>query len=298
MRCPVCENKKDFVQLSPELCQADNFLCRRCGLVFIPRKTASMRQYYKDDGYFKKSPNIAYRKSFVSKSLLIEIAKSRVKDALEILAVNCRKKRILDVGCGYGEILYSLKKDYSSKVVGVEPSPESAKYGNELFSVPIRPVLIEEFKQKEKFDIIWCSHVLEHVSDPTVFLKKIKQLLAKDGYIFIEVPNILKPSGGFDLNTFLYSEHLQTFSAYNLWLLLNKHNLHVTAFSDKHFLKFWCQISNDKKKVEPKPISPEQVLAFLKKYKQRYTIIDFSKVYGQKLLYGVKLVAYKLYDFF
>lgn len=295
MKCPICSNNKNFKRLKPTLCQSDNYLCSKCGLVFIPKRYVSVKNYYKEGGYFKKSPNIACRKQLVSRSLLVKIAKERIKDALEIFPVDLGKKTILDVGCGYGEILYCLKKDYGTEVFGIEPSSETATIGNQMFSVPIQPVLLEELNTKSKFDIIWCSHVLEHVYDVRAFIKRIKKLLAKDGYIYIEVPSILNPSGGFNLDMFLYKEHLQTFSAYNLYLLLMKYKLNVVSFSDQNFLRFWCQTSG-KKYVRPEVISAEDVLEFLKRYKSEYNIIDFVKVYSQKFLYGVRLVIYKIID--
>ena len=48
---------------------------------------------------------------------------------------------------------------------------------------------VEDFSTDEVFDVIWLSHVLEHIIEPIHFLNKIKNNLKKDGVIFIEVPN-------------------------------------------------------------------------------------------------------------
>ena len=47
----------------------------------------------------------------------------------------------------------------------------------------------EEFETKEKYDTIIMSHVLEHVKDPILILKKIYNWLAKDGIFLVSVPN-------------------------------------------------------------------------------------------------------------
>jgi hypothetical protein len=39
------------------------------------------------------------------------------------------------------------------------------------------------------FDTVICSHVLEHVSDPGLFLDELRPLLIKCGVIYIEVPS-------------------------------------------------------------------------------------------------------------
>lgn len=295
MRCLVCSNKGSFKPLSPFFCEAKNYLCNKCGLVFISPRDKSIEQYYKKDGYFKKSPNIAYRKSFISKRLLIKEASGRIKNALKIFPISLKRKSVLDIGCGYGEIAYCLKNFYHSQAVGVEASAETAKYGNKIFQVPIFPSLLEEFVSEEKFDVIWCSHVLEHTKDPNTFLKKIKALLKDRGYLYIEVPNILKPSGGFSLNMFLYREHLQTFSAYNLYLILRKSGFRVAGYMDAYFLKFWCRLS-DGSNLKPSEMTSAQIFSFLRKYKDEYNFLSFIKVYIQKIVYATRLVCYKVYN--
>lgn len=278
------------------MCGSNNYLCSKCGLVFIPRNRQRVFQYYKEDGYFKKSPNLACKKQFISKSLLATEGQERVNSALKIFSINPKGKKVLDIGCGYGEILSCFKKT-GSKVMGIEASATAAGIGKKIFSIPIEPVLLEEFNPKSKFDIIWCSHVLEHIADPNSFLQKIKVLLKTNGHLYLEVPNILKPSGGFSLDMFLYEEHLQTFSVYNLYLILKKHGFRTVACSDSGFLKFWCSLSNKKELKIPK-ITSKEILSFLEKYKKGYSLVDLIKVYSQKGLYGLKLIFYKARDVF
>jgi len=46
---------------------------------------------------------------------------------------------------------------------------------------------LDECKE-QKYDFIICTAMLEHVSDPYQILIQIKQLLNKDGYLYIDVP--------------------------------------------------------------------------------------------------------------
>ena len=48
---------------------------------------------------------------------------------------------------------------------------------------------VEEFSNDKIFDLIWMSHVLEHIVEPIDFLKKIQNNLKKNSIFFIEVPN-------------------------------------------------------------------------------------------------------------
>ena len=47
----------------------------------------------------------------------------------------------------------------------------------------------ETFSPNEKFDVIFASHVLEHVEDPEVVIKKFDEWLKPDGKVIIIVPN-------------------------------------------------------------------------------------------------------------
>ena len=48
--------------------------------------------------------------------------------------------------------------------------------------------IFEIKKFKKFFDLIITSHVIEHLSNPKMFLNKIKGSLKRNGLIFIEVP--------------------------------------------------------------------------------------------------------------
>lgn len=49
--------------------------------------------------------------------------------------------------------------------------------------------LFEDFAPEHKFDYIFATYVLEHVSDAIGFLKLASQLLAENGLLFLVVPN-------------------------------------------------------------------------------------------------------------
>jgi 2-polyprenyl-3-methyl-5-hydroxy-6-metoxy-1,4-benzoquinol methylase len=51
--------------------------------------------------------------------------------------------------------------------------------------------MIENFTIEKRFDNIILSHILEHLNDPIMVLKRIKKLLHPQGRLFIVVPNAL-----------------------------------------------------------------------------------------------------------
>jgi len=94
---------------------------------------------------------------------------------------------------------------------------------------------IEELNLEMKFDVIYLSHVFEHLCRPDMFLKKIKKNLRKDGILFIEVPNCANRAildGSVRGNP-----HIHHFTPKSLNLLFNSNGydvLKLSTFSDKY----------------------------------------------------------------
>ena len=107
---------------------------------------------------------------------------SRKKNSLNILNkyIDVKKlKNILDFGGDKGQFIPEF--------------PETTdKYVYEISGVtPISGVSeIKDFDalKEKKWDLIMCSHVLEHVISPNNLIKEIDELLEPGGYLYIEVP--------------------------------------------------------------------------------------------------------------
>ncbi len=298
MRCIICNNTKDFFNLYPEYSNINNFLCPRCGLVFIPKeKIETDQSYYEKDGYFKKSPNLSLRKWLVSRSLLIAQAKERIATMQSIHKINFNNLRVLDDGCGYGEILFYLKKKYGCLVHGIEASQEIAIRGQEMFNINIEQATLEKSSSMNNYDLILCNHTLEHIENPILFLDMLKSRLSKNGILYIEVPNILKPTGGYSLKKFLYYEHLYNFSKDVLTRLLVKCGFSIITSNDRDFLRFFCKNDGYPKYTLPTNAYRE-IKSFLNLYSKNYSLFSYFKVYFFKFQYLLKLCKYKLKDFF
>lgn len=99
------------------------------------------------------------------------------------------KKNILEIGAGQGQATYWFDKEGFS-VTSIEPDENNVKLINQKLNNG-RCILgsAEDFQIEEKFDIIWMSHVLEHLIKPIQFLENVHKNLRDDGIFFIEVPN-------------------------------------------------------------------------------------------------------------
>tara|TARA_B100000686_G_C16791822_1_gene979233 strand:- start:2127 stop:2849 length:723 start_codon:yes stop_codon:yes gene_type:complete len=98
------------------------------------------------------------------------------------------KIKILDVGCGGGILCEPLAR-LGAKIIGIDVNEKAIKSAkNHSFQSNLKIKYhctdISKFNCKEKFDLITCMEVLEHVNDVELVVKNIKRLLKKNG-IFI-----------------------------------------------------------------------------------------------------------------
>ncbi len=127
------------------------------------------------------------------------------------------KKKILEIGVGGGQASFWFEEK-GFIVTGIEPDEKNVKLINEkLKHGKIFQGFGEDFTSEEKFEIIWMSHVLEHMVDLEGFLTRIKSNLDDNGIFFIEVPNAEhKPTLNSSINENPHVYHFSKNSLYNL----------------------------------------------------------------------------------
>jgi SAM-dependent methyltransferase len=101
-----------------------------------------------------------------------------------------RGKKLLDIGCGRGLMLKTAQQA-GWEVHGTEVNDDAAYHAREILGLNVRSGELEEagFK-KGMFDVITAWHVLEHLKDPQSTLAACRALLADEGVLVIEVPNL------------------------------------------------------------------------------------------------------------
>jgi len=121
-----------------------------------------------------------------------------IKRRLEILEETIKNggdgKTLLDIGSNIG--IFSLlfaKKGYA--ITALEPEKNLIQVADKLFKINGHKAefiskKIEDLKEKEKYDIILCLEVLEHLNNQDLALQKIYTLLKKEGLVIISMPNL------------------------------------------------------------------------------------------------------------
>ena len=96
---------------------------------------------------------------------------------------------ILDIGAG--ELKHTNIFIENNKIVDICDFGNSIYYKKRNDNSKIRNKFIGDFNKlnvTEKYDAIWCSHILEHQLNVNFFLKKLHSLLHEGGYLAIIVP--------------------------------------------------------------------------------------------------------------
>jgi len=96
--------------------------------------------------------------------------------------------RILDVGCGAGELLAHFA-GRGWETYGIDPGSAAAAAAARRGARVHQGTLRDQPWQAGSFQLITFQHSLEHIVDPIGALRRARELLAPGGLLIVEVPN-------------------------------------------------------------------------------------------------------------
>ncbi len=178
------------------------YKCKKCWLVFLnPQINFEESMNYYDTDYYSKIDEWTIIKNIVKK--FIFLLQKIYAEQPNIIGKTCifsqyvrgiktiPHGKYLDVGCGNGSFLYSIKKiNPSWEYYGIDPWKFDEK-DVQKHKLNIKKGVLEDGKYPDDFfDMITLNHVFEHVSDPSETLKELKRILKIGWILIIAVPNI------------------------------------------------------------------------------------------------------------
>lgn len=93
---------------------------------------------------------------------------------------------ILDIGCGTGKLLEELQKN--GEVWGVDMSEAAISLCHRRGLTHVRTGKLPGLNLAQRFDVIICLDVLEHIKDDHQAIKNITKLLKPGGKLILTVP--------------------------------------------------------------------------------------------------------------
>jgi len=101
--------------------------------------------------------------------------------------------RALEIGCGAGNTLQWLKRDYNARwIAGVELCNASAVVASKQLDFFVQGN-IEELElsiESASIDVLLCLDVLEHLVDPWRVIDRLTKLLSPSGVLIVSLPNV------------------------------------------------------------------------------------------------------------
>ena len=237
--CPSCKSnyykffyqRKNFekIDVKGKKYLIDKFyvICRNCNLIYT-NPTVKPSVY---DRIYENTIVGSFRNIKNTKSNLIKL-----KYFSNLVDKNILKnKKILDIGCGQGELLQNIIKKYkisNKNVFAIEPSKKIYKYLKKNTSFNVKNTFLDKLNDKKKYDFLILDNVFEHFDYPSKSLKKMSKLLNKNGHIYVSIPNALRPH-------FEYEDPLNHTCNYyekNIMNLLSKNNFKILKLSTQDTL--------------------------------------------------------------
>jgi SAM-dependent methyltransferase len=110
--------------------------------------------------------------------------------------------RVLDLGCGHGVFGGELKR----RGCEVTFADESNQLQADFRDAPFREVNLDrdDIGALGRYDLVVCSNVFEHLSQPRRFLGEAHRLLTPEGALFLSWTNWLSPWGGHEFSPWHY----------------------------------------------------------------------------------------------
>ncbi|MHB8066854.1 MAG: class I SAM-dependent methyltransferase [Desulfobaccales bacterium] len=183
--CDLCGDRRLTLAYRPptSVRRLAIYVCEKCGSVqSLPRvDRAPSRQVAVSCG--AAWGNLRYGKGFRT-----EAAISFLKQTIDLKAV----RHCLDVGANRGSFVLRLREIApQAEITAVEPDGCVVESYADNPGIDLIVGRIEGVKlPPQRFDLVYCSHTLEHLRSPRQTLKKIAQALAPGGTLFLEVPHL------------------------------------------------------------------------------------------------------------
>lgn len=120
----------------------------------------------------------------------------------------------LDIGCGEGSLVIELRRRLHNLTIDVvEPDDAYRQFAMAKAGARGYRSMSQYVPETQKLSVVSMIHVLEHLLDPIAQLRAIRALMAGDGVVCIDVPDVTQYRSLSDLHlshcTHFSSEHLR-----------------------------------------------------------------------------------------
>ncbi|SVB69460.1 uncharacterized protein METZ01_LOCUS222314 [marine metagenome] len=114
-------------------------------------------------------------------------------------SVDWNGKRVIDIGCGTGEVAAGIAKHGAEHVLGVDYATTAIEIANQkhydIKNLEFQACSLDEFVPDYEADVVISLGTLEHMDDPNTALHKIIRLVRNDGKVILTCPYFINVRG-------------------------------------------------------------------------------------------------------
>ena len=169
--------------------------CGNCGFIYLwPRLGEQETVEFYQKGEFRNIPREKLGLQSHDPDGTFESRMGQARHRFRIVKPYLNKdKTLLEIGCGSGSFI-SLVQPFVKDCTGMELDAIFADYVRRRFGIKVLEDALENLPPRMgPYDLICMWFVLEHLHDPVGDLRKIRELVADHGLLFLLLPNLRDP---------------------------------------------------------------------------------------------------------
>ena len=231
--CPICEaeaNENNIVDIVENIWENNKnvYECSNCKLYFIDEPSQSEIEFLYNSDFYARNNNIIYK--FID---------AKIKYARALNRFNYIKKfikktdnlNVLEIGASDGLLLSIFKKE-NFNVFGYELNENARNDALKKYDIKMKDDFLKDKNiDKNKYNIVIMSHILEHFTNPKYILNSIHNFLGGgvNDILFIEIPYTpnYKIVSKDEMKIFFETEHTVHFNEKNISLLMKECNFKI-----------------------------------------------------------------------
>lgn len=229
--CPLCEaeaNENNIVDIVENIWENNKnvYECSNCKLYFIDEPSQSEIEFLYNSDFYARNNNIIYK--FIDAKMKYARALNRFNYIKKFIK-KTDNLNVLEIGASDGLLLSIFKKE-NFNVFGYELNENARKDALKKYDIKMKDDFLKDKNiDKNKYNIVIMSHILEHFTNPKYILNSVHNFIEGDDILFIEIPYTpnYKIVSKDEMKIFFETEHTVHFNEKNISLLMKECNFKI-----------------------------------------------------------------------
>lgn len=231
--CPLCEaeaNENNIVDIVENIWENNKnvYECSNCKLYFIDEPSQSEIEFLYNSDFYARNNNIIYK--FIDAKMKYARALNRFNYIKKFIK-KTDNLNVLEIGASDGLLLSIFKKE-NFNVFGYELNENARKDALKKYDIKMKDDFLKDKNiDKNKYNIVIMSHILEHFTNPKYILNSVHNFIGGgvNDILFIEIPYTpnYKIVSKDDMKIFFETEHTVHFNEKNILLLMKECNFKI-----------------------------------------------------------------------